>query len=338
MAIGFHASHEQFAPSELIDIVREAEACGFTHAMSSDHSAPWSVNQGHSGFTWSWLGAAMQVTNMTFGSLAIPGGWRYHPVVLAQAVATLAEMFPHRLPWIAAGSGEALNEIMVGQGWPDKEERNSRLFEGVEIMRSLWRGETVTKQEGYIKAEHAKLWSLPVNQPKIYGAALTPQTAGWMGGWADGLITVRHPAGKMKEIINAFHDGGGKGKPIVMQMHVSWHENEDIARHQAWHQWKSNTIGPEACANFRTTEDFDEASKHIPPDKIDEHVMISADAEKYIAWIDEYTQLGANDIFIHNAGKNQKEFIRFFGREVLPKLAGQQNLHKDILTAGSFET
>ena len=151
--IGFHASHEQFAPSALLQLVRQAEAAGFDGAMSADHFHPWSERQGQAGFGWAWLGAAMQTTAFDFGSLCIPGGWRYHPAVVAQAAATLAEMFPGRLRWIAAGSGEALNERMVGAGWPGKAERNRRLEAGVEIIRALWRGEAVTR-EGPAPAEN----------------------------------------------------------------------------------------------------------------------------------------------------------------------------------------
>src|SRR5215217_3612498 len=110
---GYHASHEQFAPSDLLALARRAEAAGFDAVMSSDHFQPWSRRQGQSGFSWSWLGAAMQTTKLDFGALCVPGGWRYHPAVVAQAAATLADMFPDRLKWIAAGSGEALNERLI---------------------------------------------------------------------------------------------------------------------------------------------------------------------------------------------------------------------------------
>lgn len=141
MMLGYHASHEQFSPSELLNYVKAAETAGFHAIMTSDHIAPWSKRQANAGNNWAWLGAAMMATSLPFGSLAIPGGWRYHPAVLAHLVATLAEMFPGRLRWIAAGSGEALNEHVVGQGWPDKAERNDRLLAGTNIIRALMRGE-----------------------------------------------------------------------------------------------------------------------------------------------------------------------------------------------------
>lgn len=319
MGIGFHASHEQFAPSDLLELVQKAEMAGFSDIMSSDHISPWNRNQGNSGFAWSWLGAAMQSTKLPFGSLAIPGGWRYHPVVLAQAIATLAEMFPNRMKWIAAGSGEAVNENMIGQGWPEKDERNARLLEGVQIMRALWRGETVTKETGFIKADRARIWSLPKTFPKILGAALTPETARWAGSWADGLITVRQPIPDTRKMIDAFYEGGGHGKPIIMQMHVSWAETNETARLQAWDQWKSNTVGPYGCANFKTPEEFEEKTKNTPMEKIDENILISSDLDQHTSWIKEYLDLGIQDIFIHNAGRNQREFIQAYGQNVLKK-------------------
>lgn len=142
--IGYHVSHEQFAPDELLRYAVAAEAAGFGAVMSSDHFHPWSRAQGQSGFGWAWLGAAMQATTLPFGTLCVPGGWRYHPAIVAQAAATLERLFPGRLRWIAAGSGEALNEAIVGARWPDKAVRNERLRAGVDIVRRLWAGDTVS--------------------------------------------------------------------------------------------------------------------------------------------------------------------------------------------------
>src|SRR5690606_4441368 len=144
MKISYHASHEQYPPSELLEYVRLAEDAGFEGVLSSDHFLPWLEENGHSGFSFSWLGAAMQATRIPFGMVCAPGD-RYHPAIVAQAAATLAEMFPGRF-WMALGSGEALNEHVTGAPWPSKEVRRSRLKECVQVMRSLFRGETVTHQ------------------------------------------------------------------------------------------------------------------------------------------------------------------------------------------------
>src|SRR4051794_13562868 len=132
--IGFHASHEQIHPGQLLDDVRHAEEAGFTAAMCSDHFAPWNPQQGHSGFAWSWLGAALATTSLPFGVVNAPGQ-RYHPAVVAQAIATLGAMFPGRF-WAALGSGEAMNEHITGDRWLRKAERDARLRECVAIIRA----------------------------------------------------------------------------------------------------------------------------------------------------------------------------------------------------------
>src|SRR5512133_1751750 len=139
--IGFHCSHEQIHPLRLLRDVQHAEQAGFTAAMSADHLSPWSSRQGQSGYAWSWLGAAMATTGLPFGVVTAPGQ-RYHPAVTAQALATLAAMFPGRF-WAALGSGEASNERVTGAVWPRKDVRDARLVECVDVIRRLLAGETV---------------------------------------------------------------------------------------------------------------------------------------------------------------------------------------------------
>ena len=152
--VGWHASHEQIAPSELLRAVKRVEQAGFDAAMSSDHFSPWGERQGESGFAWSWLGAAMATTELPFGIVNAPGQ-RYHPAIIAQAAATLAEMFPGRF-WIALGTGEASNEHITGDVWPPKDVRNRRLLECVAVIRSLLAGEEVS-HDGLVRVDRARL-------------------------------------------------------------------------------------------------------------------------------------------------------------------------------------
>ena len=318
MFIGYHASHEQFSPRELLSLVPRIEQAGFAGIMSSEHFAPWSVRQGQSGFGYSWLGAAMARSELPFGSLAVPGGTRFHPAIVAQAVSTLAGMFPGRLPWIAVGSGEYLNEHITGEPWPEKSVRNQRLFEAVEIMRALFRGETVTRLDGLIKTDRARIWSLPPDPPKLYAAALTPGTAKWAGGWADGMITVCMPPAEQQKIIEAFRQGGGAGKPIVLQMQISWAGSREQALDMAWDQWRNAAIPKAKTQDLATPEMFDSVCSSVTREDMDECVLISDRAEQFIEWIDEYRKLGFDEIYLHNAGRNQDEFIEYFGHHVLP--------------------
>jgi probable non-F420 flavinoid oxidoreductase len=317
---GYHASHEQFTPAELVRYARLAEEAGFEAVMSSEHITPWSVRQGQSGMAWPWLGAAMQATALPFGSLAIPGGWRYHPVIVAHAFATLGQMFPGRLPWIAVGSGEYANEHVVGSFWPGKRERNARMKEAADTMRALWQGETVTRQGGFIEVDEAKLWTLPEIPPRLYGAALTEETARWLGSWADGLITVNKPPEKLQALLNAFREGGGEGKPLVLQVHLSWAEEEETALHAAHDQWRTNIIGSDGLADFRTVEEFERAAADITPEQMREHVLISSNTEQHISWLSEYIAMGFDEIYLHAVGRNQETFLTHWGSHVLPAL------------------
>ncbi|WP_137388731.1 TIGR03885 family FMN-dependent LLM class oxidoreductase [Rhodoligotrophos defluvii] len=318
--IGYHASHEQFAPSELLAHVELAAKAGFTAAMSSDHFAPWSEAQGHSGFAWTWLGAAMAKTELPFGVVTTPIGMRYHPAIIAQAGATLAEMFPGRL-WMALGSGEALNERITGQRWPLKAERDARLKESAEIIRALWAGETVTRH-GLIPVEEARLYSRPNTPPRIIAAALTPETARWAGGWADGLITINKPGDQLKAMVDAFREGGGGGKPLFLQVHLSFAGSEQEARRNAHEQWRTNTLAGSVAAELKLPAQFDAATRFVRPEDLDESVRISAGLTRHIDWIAEDLALGFEEIHLHNVGRNQRDFIEAFGDRVLPAVLG----------------
>src|SRR4029077_1337083 len=156
--IGFHCSHEQINPAQLLHDVQQAEQAGFTAGMSSDHFSPWSARQGESGFAWSFLGAALATTTLPFGVVTAPGQ-RYHPAIIGQAIATLAQMFPGRF-WAALGSGEASNERVTGEAWPRNEVPDQRPVEGVHVIRRLPQGEEVSP-EGRLPLHRAGVWTLP---------------------------------------------------------------------------------------------------------------------------------------------------------------------------------
>lgn len=317
--IGYHASHEQFTPSELLTYAVAAERAGFASVMSSDHLAPWSQRQGQSGFVWTWLGAAMQATSIPFGLITVPTGFRYHPVLTAQAAATLAQLYPGRFPWMAVGSGQALNEHVVAKRWPAKDERNELLLAGTEVIRELWAGATVCRK-GPIPVDEARLYTLPQDPPRIIAGALSPGTAEWAGGWADGLITINQPQEQLGKIVDAFRAGGGEGKPLYLQVHVSCASSDDAARSNAYEQWRSNAMTAAMAETLRSPEEFDAACSKVRPDDMDEHVRISSDPSEHIGWLEEYSAMGFEELYVHNVGRNQLEFIDRYGADVLPRL------------------
>jgi coenzyme F420-dependent glucose-6-phosphate dehydrogenase len=315
--IGFHSSHEQFPPSDLLRLVRLAEAAGFDCAMSSDHFKPWGEAQGQSGFAWSWLGAALQATSLPFGVISAPG-YRYHPAILAQAAATLCEMFAGRL-WLALGSGQRLNEDITGLPWPEKAERNARLRECADIIRALLNGETVTHR-GRVTVIDAKLYSRPATPPRLLGAAVTEATAEAVGSWADGLLTVSAKPDQLRKVVEAFRRGGGEGKPLFLQVSLNWAPSEAEALQGAHEQWRTNVLGGQVNWELRSPADFDTATRFVKPEDMRESVLISSDTAQHVAWLAEYIEIGFEEIQLHQVGRNQHNFIDAFGAKVLPQL------------------
>jgi probable non-F420 flavinoid oxidoreductase len=315
--VGFHASHEQLSPAALLDAVRAAEAGGFQAASCSDHLAPWSERQGHSGHAWTWLGAAMQATSIPFGVVTAPGQ-RYHPAVTAQAIATLGDLFPGRF-WAALGSGEALNEHVTGDPWPHKEDRDARLLECVAVIRALLRGEEVT-HDGRVRVDRARVWSLPAEPPALYGAAVSEETARTVASWADGLITVYQPVDVLRRVIDAFREDGGEHAPVAVQVHVSWAEDEETALTIAHDQWRTNVFGSELAWNLELPAQFDEAAARVRPDDVTGAVLVSSDLGQHEKWLLELADLGVDAIYLHHVGKEQDPFIETFAEHVLPEL------------------
>jgi probable non-F420 flavinoid oxidoreductase len=316
--IGFHASHEQIPPSGLLTAVRLAEDAGFDAAMCSDHFAPWGMAQGNSGHAWTWLGAALQATSLSFGVVTAPGQ-RYHPAITAQAIATLAEMFPGRF-WAALGSGEALNEHITGGLWPRKEIRDHRLLESARVIARLLAGEEVT-HEGLVTVDRARLWVEPPVAPRLLGAAVSPPTARRVGAWADGMITVNQPQDTLKQVLSEYREGGGEGKPAYLQVHLSWDEDEAKALGIAHEQWRTNVLGAELAWDLETPAQFGAAAEFVEPDDVQEAVLVSSDPKRHATWLAEYLDLGFDGLYLHHVGQEQTKFIEVFADAVLPEFA-----------------
>ena len=314
---GIHASHEQVHPTALLNAVVRAEAAGFDAVMSSDHFAPWSVRQGQSAYAWSWLGAALQATSAPFGVVTAPGQ-RYHPAIVAQAIATLSAMYPGRL-WAALGTGEASNEHITGDRWPRKEIRARRLWECVEVIRALLAGEEVS-HDGLVTVDRARLWTLPDEIPRLVGAAVSVETARWCAEWADGLITVNAADEHLRRVVSAYRDAGGTGL-LRLQVHLSWARDEGEALGIAVDQWGSNVFEPPLCWDLETPEHFDVAAKHVRPADVAQVVNVSADLGRHVEWLRGYAELGFDEIYLHHVGKQQDDFIDAFAEHVLPELA-----------------
>ncbi|RRS01576.1 TIGR03885 family FMN-dependent LLM class oxidoreductase [Glycomyces terrestris] len=318
MEIGYHASHEQFPPARLAACAAAAEAAGFDAVLSSDHFAPWSADQDESAYAWTWLGAAMAATSVPFGIVTAPGN-RYHPAVTAQAIATVEALFPGRFT-PALGSGQALNEHVTGALWPRKPERNARLAECADVIRRLLDGETVD-HDGRVTVRAARLYTRPETPPPLFAAALSPATAREVAAWADGLITVNAPEAHLRKVIDAFTEGGGEGKPLHLQVHLSWDPDEDRARAQALAQWRFVALPAALNQELELPEQFDAACAHVPADALEPGVHIGADLGRHAEVLASYADLGFSRLYLHQVGPGQERFIDAFGEHVLPCLA-----------------
>ncbi|MCW4384871.1 TIGR03885 family FMN-dependent LLM class oxidoreductase [Salinibacterium sp. SYSU T00001] len=315
--IGWHASHEQLHPKDLLTSLQHAEQAGFTAAMCSDHFAPWSERQGHSGFAWSWLGAALQATELPVGVVNAPGQ-RYHPAIIAQAAATLEAMFPGRF-WAALGSGEAMNEHITGDAWPRKEHRNERLLESVTVMRSLLAGHEVS-HEGHVTVDRARLWTRPDAPPPLLAAAVSAETAAWAAEWADGLATVNQSPDALRNVVDAYRSAGGRGA-LVLQVHVSYAASDEEALAIAHDQWRTNVFSPPLCWDLDSAESFDIAASHVEPEDLRGSVIVSSATSEHADRLAELIDIGFDEVYLHHVGREQREFIDAFGERVLPQLS-----------------
>lgn len=314
--LGFHVSHEQLHPTEGLRAARLAQDAGFDAGMCSDHLAPWSEQQGESGLSWSWLGAALATTGLSFGTVCAPGQ-RYHPVIVAQAIATLGAMYPGRL-WVALGSGENLNEHVTGDPWPPKAERDARLAECVQVIRALLRGEEVD-HTGLVVAREARLWTLPEIMPLLILPALTVATARRHAAWADGLVTVNKPVAELRQMIEAYREAGGGGE-VAVQVHLSWAPTEEEAEATALDQWRTLTGPPEIAADTRTTAEFDALAGDVGGADVRRAVLVSSDLGQLTAHLAALRDAGADRLYLHHVGRSQDAFIEAFGQHVLPQL------------------
>jgi probable non-F420 flavinoid oxidoreductase len=314
---GFHASHEQIDPRQLLADVQKADEAGFEMAMCSDHFSPWTSSQGHGGYAWAWLGAALATTSLTMGCVCAPGQ-RYHPAVVAQKIATLGVMFPGRF-WVALGSGEASNEHITGDVWPNKEVRTRRLEECVEVIRALLAGEIVS-HDGLVRVDGAKVWERADPVPLLVAPAVAVSSAARVAAWADGLLTVNQPVERLREVVAAYRESGGRGR-LALQVHLAWAPTEQEALHLAHDQWAANVFGPPVAWDTATVEAFDTMAAQVPVEAVRVPVRVSADLGRHCDWLAEYAALGFDDVYLHHVGQDQAPFIDAFGEHVLPQLS-----------------
>ena len=321
----FHfCAHEQFPPDDLLRQAIAAERAGFDGIGCSDHLQPW-WEGGESGHAWVWLGAAAQATErVAIGTGVTPPGPRYHPALIAQAWATLETMYPGR-PYLGFGSGEALNEAPLGQGWPPVGAQIERMAEALEMIRALWDGERLSTGGAHFPADGAFIHSLPPGRrPPIYVSAFGPRAARVAGRLGDGLWTLADPE-SVPEILDAYRgaaeDAGREPGEILLQAAFSWAGNDGDALEGA-RVWK----GAQPKEFFRDDWHdpkamYEHGAKQVSDDDLREALIISSDPAEHAERVREVERLGATTVVLmNNSGADPHAAIEVYGREVLPKL------------------
>jgi coenzyme F420-dependent glucose-6-phosphate dehydrogenase len=315
--IGYTLSSEEHLPNDLVRYAKMAEDAGFAFTSISDHYHPWVDAQGHSPFVWSVIGGVATATErIQLGTGVTCPTVRTHPAIIAQAAATSAAMMPGRF-YLGVGSGEALNEHITGERWPETEIRQAMLEEAVAVMRLLWQGGNQSHHGTYYTVENARIYTLPEEPIPVMVAAAGPQAAELAARIGDGLISTSPD----QKVVQAFEKAGGKG-PRYGHITVCWSEDDKAALKTAHKIWPNAGIPGELGQELPTPTHFEQAAQLVTPETIAESVVVGPDASKYLAKIDEYVQAGFDHVYIHQIGPDQTGFIRFAEREILPQYMG----------------
>ena len=314
--IGYAMSSEEHLPNDLVRHARRAEESGFTFALISDHFHPWVDRQGQSPFVWSVIGGIAQATSrLRLGTGVTCPTIRNHPAIIAQAAATSAAMMPGRF-FLGVGTGENLNEHILGDHWPPSDVRREMLEEAVELIRQLWEGGTQSYYGGYYTVENARIYTLPEEPPPIIVAASGPRAAELAGRIGDGFVGTSPD----REVISTFESAGGAGKPRYGQASVCWAASEEEARRTAHEYWPIAGLKGELSQELPLPAHFEQAAQLVTEDQVAEAIVCGPDPERHVALIREYADAGYDHVYVHQVGPDQEGFFRFYEREVLPRL------------------
>ena len=314
--IGYALSSEEHRPSELVANARAAEEAGFSFALISDHFHPWTDAQGQSGFVWSVIGGIAQATErLRLGTGVTCPTMRIHPAIIAHAAATCAALMPGRF-FLGVGTGENLNEHILGEHWPAPDERLEMLEEAIEVIRLLWQGGEQTFRGEYYTVESARIYSLPEELPPIAVAAGKPLAAELAGRAGDAFVGTSPQA----ELIERFEHAGGRGKPRYGQITACWAQDEQEARRTAFEIWPNAAIKGDLSQELPLPAHFEQAAQMVTEDDVAETVVCGPDPEPYLEQIRQYADAGYDHIYLHQIGPDQQGFFRFYERELRPRL------------------
>jgi G6PDH family F420-dependent oxidoreductase len=317
MKIGYFLSCEEFGPADLLVQARAAEEAGFHGLWITDHFHPWNDEQGESPFVWSMIGALSQVTSrMSVTTGVTCPAVRIHPAVLAQATATSAAMLPGRFRF-GVGSGEALNEQILGDDWPEADVRLEMLEEAIEVIRKLWTGEVVSHDGEHYRVRHARLYTRPSEPPPILVSGFGPKSVDLAARVGDGYCIT----GPDRELISRYRSNGGEGKPVHAGTKVCYGPDEAEARRTVYRIWPNEALPGELAQILPTPEHFEQATSLVTEEMIGESVPCGPDLERHIEMIREHADAGVDELYVQQVGGGHDEFFAAYARDVLPQFA-----------------
>jgi G6PDH family F420-dependent oxidoreductase len=315
MRIGYTLSSEEFGPAELLEQARMAEQAGFEGLWISDHYHPWTDAQGQSAFVWSMVGALSQVSRLPVTTAVTCPTVRLHPAVVAQAVATSAVLHEGRFV-LGVGSGEALNEHIFGDPWPDAQVRLEMLEEAVEVMRKLWAGGFVDHRGKHFTVETARIYTLPEQPPKVYVSGFGRRSVDLAARIGDGYISTRPDP----ELVRRFRDHGGGRKPAQAGFKACYAADVEEATRIAHERWSSDALPGELNQVLPSPRHFEQASKLVTPQMVAEQVALGPDPQALLNTIEQFAKAGYDEVYVTNIGPHYRQFFELYSRDVRPAL------------------
>jgi len=316
MKLGYFLSSEEWGPRELVRQARRAEEAGFHALWISDHYHPWNDEQGHSPFVWSTIGAIAEATGLRVTTAVTCPTMRIHPAVIAQAAATSAVVLDGRFQ-LGVGSGEALNEHIFGDPWPDADERLDMLEEAVEVIRLLWDGGVKDHRGAHYRVQNARLYDLPGEPPPIIVSGFGPKSVRLAARIGDGYATTMPDA----ELIRLYRDEGGKG-PVQAGVKACFGADEGEARKTAHRLWPNEQLPGELAQVLPTPAHFEQASSLVTEEMIADAVPCGPDLDRHAKALEEFAEAGADELFVQQIGPDQDEFFDTWAPEIVPRFNG----------------
>lgn len=312
MEVGYALSSEEHGPVDLVRNAQRAEEAGFGFALVSDHYHPWIDRQGHSSFAWSVVGGiAASTSSIRLGTGVTCPLIRIHPAIVAQAAATSAALMPGRF-FLGVGTGENLNEHVLGDRWPSTRERREMLEEAIDVMRVLWKGELCRFEGKHYRVENARIYTLPEEPIPVVVAAAGPKAAKVAARKGDGLVSTTPD----REIVDAYRSEGGAG-PTYGMLTVCWATSEDDGRATALEWWPNAGLRGTLGQELPLPSHFEQAAEMVDEETIAEVVVCGPDAEAHLEGIRRFTDAGFDHVYVHQVGPDQEGFMDFYAREVL---------------------